>query len=144
MRVNGNRAELPDWRHPREVDPDAYRRMLLELKPFKDKMAAIEAEIATWEDKVKNNILNGKCPRCKSAFHQEVRYPLCTEGCGGPSLCEYCLTQAVEGEILCRCKREVDKLYLALSDTFGEKSQVCTVSYRNWLTNKAQYLKYRI
>jgi hypothetical protein len=101
--TTSNRADVGDWRHPRDVDPDAYKAMLLESKPFKDKEKAIEAEIETWKAKARQNIINGKCSWCQSPFRQGLSYPQCSNYIGCPESCEYCLVNSVEGCMLCPC-----------------------------------------
>jgi hypothetical protein len=77
--ISSNRADVGDWRHPRDVDPDAYKAMLLESKPFEDKIKAVEAQIDAWKAKCEWNIINGKCPTCKSPFRQYLSSPLLSE-----------------------------------------------------------------
>ena len=102
----------------------AYATMLLELKPYEDKIAALEAEAESWEAKCRRNILEGNCPQCNGFFRQQPSYPVCSSGWGCPFPCEYCLVLPVEGTMLCPCRVEISKLYENLAKAFDEKHQI--------------------
>lgn len=109
---------------------DVYAAMLLELKPYENKIATLEAEIESWKTKCRQNILEGNCPRCNGFFRQGPTYPVCSSGWGCPSPCEYCLVLPVEGRTLCPCRVEIIKLYKDLADGFDEKSQTSKLNWK--------------